>query len=48
MNNYDSMQWGGQKTIILSTMNRLGGTNYFQAYSWFLLGGIIIIFSLGI
>ena len=39
-NNYDVSSFGGKKHFVLSTVNQLGGNNYFLAYC-FLICGVI-------
>jgi hypothetical protein len=42
-NNYPVKQFDGEKYFILSTVNKLGGKNYFLAILYLVLGGISIL-----
>ena len=45
-NNYPVKSFEGQKYFILSTVNGLGGKNYFLAILYFIMGGISIVSGL--
>lgn len=44
-NQYDVSSWGGSKSIVLSTTNYFGGTNYFLALCYIVVGGLCIVFG---
>ena len=45
-NNYDVESFEGSKYFVLSTTNVFGGTNYFLAICYIVVGGLCIIFSI--
>ena len=42
-NNYQVKSFDGEKYFILSTVNALGGKNYFLAILYFVVGGISLV-----
>ena len=45
-NNYDVTSFDGTKNFVLSTTNSLGGTNYFLAMAYLIVGSICVAFSI--
>lgn len=45
-NNYDVSSFAGSKYFVLSTTNLLGGTNYFLAVCYIIVGALCIMFGL--
>jgi hypothetical protein len=44
-NSYEVQNFGGTKSIVLSSTNELGGTNYFLAYSYLGVGSLCVLLS---
>ena len=45
-NNYDVSSFAGSKYFVLSTTNVLGGTNYFLAVCYIIVGALCIMFAI--
>ena len=45
-NNYDVSSFAGSKYFVLSTTNVLGGTNYFLAVCYIIVGALCIMFGI--
>jgi len=44
-NNYDVNGFDGNKSIVLSTTNALGGKNYFLAVCYLVVGSLCLVFA---
>ena len=44
-NNYDMSEYGGKKSLVLSTTNALGGKNYFLAACYIVVGIMCFTFA---
>ena len=45
--NWDISSFSGEKYIVLSQTNFLGGKNFFMGYSYVIVGSISLIFAIG-
>lgn len=44
-NNYDMSEYGGKKSLVLSTTNAFGGKNYFLAACYIVVGIMCLTFA---
>lgn len=45
-NSYDVAKYGGTKKFVLSTTNMLGGSNFYLAYAYLVVGVMSILFAI--
>jgi hypothetical protein len=45
-NNYNTYEFGGKKSVVLSTTTWIGGKNDFLGTAYILIGGLSLVYSL--